>query len=140
VEWIEHARSQLRANGQRGGGAREEVMALLSRQDCCLTAQQIHDRLRDEDRRVGLASVYRALELLTSLGLVHRVEMEGIAAFEPADPAGHHHHHLVCSHCGRVEAFEDPALEEAIEALSARVGYRVAEHDVVLRGACDSCA
>jgi Fur family transcriptional regulator, ferric uptake regulator len=115
-------------------------MALLARQDCCLSAQQIHDRLRDEDRRVGLASVYRALELLTSLGLVHRVDVEGIAAFEPADPGGHHHHHLVCSRCGRVDAFEDPALEEAIEALSARVGYRVAEHDVVLRGACDSCA
>ena len=140
MEWLDHARSQLRANGQRGGGAREEVMALLARQDCCLTAQQIHDRLRDEDRRVGLASVYRALELLTSLGLVHRVDVEGTAAFEPADPGGHHHHHLVCSRCGRVDAFEDLALEEAIEALSARVGYRVAEHDVVLRGACDSCA
>ena len=47
---------------------------------------------------------------------------------------------LVCSSCGRVDTFEDPALEAAIEALSARVGYRVAEHDVVLRGACDSCA
>jgi Fur family transcriptional regulator, ferric uptake regulator len=140
MEWLDHARSQLRANGQRGGGAREEVMALLARQDCCLTAQQIHDRLRDEDRRVGLASVYRALELLTSLGLVHRVDVEGTAAFEPADPGGHHHHHLVCLRCGRVDAFEDPALEAAIEALSARVGYRVAEHDVVLRGACDSCA
>ena len=140
MQWLDHARSQLRANGQRGGGAREEVMALLARQDCCLTAQQIHDRLRDEDRRVGLASVYRALELLTGLGLVHRVDVEGTAAFEPADPGGHHHHHLVCSRCGRVDAFEDPALEAAIEALSARVGYRVAEHDVVLRGACDSCA
>ena len=140
MKWIDHARTQLRANGQRGGGAREEVMALLARQDCCLTAQQIHDRLRDEDRRVGLASVYRALELLTGLGLVHRVDVEGTAAFEPADPGGHHHHHLVCSSCGRVDAFEDPALEAAIEALSARVGYRVAEHDVVLRGACDSCA
>jgi Fur family transcriptional regulator, ferric uptake regulator len=140
VDWLEHARAQLRANGQRGGGAREEVMALLSRQDCCLTAQQIHDRLREGDRGVGLASVYRALELLTSLGLVHRLDVDGTAAFEPADPEGHHHHHLVCSRCGRVDAFEDPALEQAIEELSTRVGYRVAEHDVVLRGACRTCA
>ncbi len=140
MDWAEHAREKLRTNGLRAGGARDEVLDLLSRQDCCLTAQQIHDALRDNDRRVGLASVYRALDLLTSLGLVHRVDVDGTAAFEPADPAGAHHHHLVCSRCGRVDAFEDPALEQAIERLSARVGYAVQEHDVVLRGACASCA
>jgi Fur family ferric uptake transcriptional regulator len=115
-------------------------MVLLSRQSCCLTAQQIHDALREGKRRVGLASVYRALELLTALGLVHRVDVDGTAAFEPADPAGHHHHHLVCSSCGRVDTFEDPELEQAIERLSARGGWNVDEHDVVLRGACASCA
>jgi Fur family transcriptional regulator, ferric uptake regulator len=140
VEWAEHAREKLRSSGLRAGGARDEVLALLSRQDCCLTAQQIHDTLREEDRRVGLASVYRACELLTNLGLVHRVDVDGTAAFEPADPGGGHHHHLVCSSCGRVDAFEDPALEQAIERLSARVGYTVEEHDVVLRGACAGCA
>jgi Fur family ferric uptake transcriptional regulator len=140
VDWAEHARARLRSNGQRAGGAREEVLGLLSRQQCCLTAQQIHDALRAGDRRVGLASVYRALDLLTSLGLVHRVDVEGTAAFEPADPGGGHHHHLVCSSCGRVDAFEDPALEQAIEHLSARVGYTVQEHDVVLRCACANCA
>jgi len=140
VTWAEHARERLRSNGQRAGGARDEVLELLSRQRCCLTAQQIHDALREDERRVGLASVYRALDLLTGLGLVHRVDVDGTAAFEPADPGGEHHHHLVCSSCGRVDAFEDPALEQAIERLSARVGYRVQEHDVVLRGACASCA
>ena len=140
MDWAEHARQRLRTNGLRSGGAREEVLELLARQRCCLTAQQIHDELREGGRRVGLASVYRALELLTNLGLVHRVDVDGTAAFEPADPGGGHHHHLVCSSCGRVDAFEDPVLERAIERLSERVGYTVAEHDVVLRGACASCA
>ena len=140
MNWAEHARETLRTNGQRAGGARDEVLDLLSRQDCCLTAQQIHDRLRDEERRVGLASVYRALELLAGLGLVHRVDVDGTAAFERADPGGEHHHHLVCSSCGRVDAFEDPALEQAIARLSARVGYAVRDHEVVLRGACSTCA
>ncbi len=140
MDWAQHARDRLRTNGQRAGGARDEVLELLARQQCCLTAQQIHDALRDGERRVGLATVYRALDLLTSLGLVHRVDVDGTTAFEPAAPGGEHHHHLVCSRCGRVDAFVDPALEQAIERLSARVGYRVQEHDVVLRGACASCA
>ena len=140
AKWLEHARGRVRAGGHRVGGAREEVMELLARQHCCLTAQQIHDGLREEDRSVGLASVYRALDLLTGLGLVHRLDVEGTAGYEPAHPDGEHHHHLVCSTCGRVDTFEDSALERAIERLSARVGYSVDEHDVVLRGACSACA
>src|SRR5215218_8070366 len=86
--WIEHARSELSRAGHRAGGAREEVLELLGRQRCCLSAQEIHERLKTEDRRVGLASVYRALETLASLGLVHRIDVGGVACFEPADPSG----------------------------------------------------
>jgi Fe2+ or Zn2+ uptake regulation protein len=91
---------------------------------------------------VPQSSAYRNLTVLCEAGVARRLAgTDDLGRFELAeDLTGHHHHHLVCSRCGRVDAFEDPALETAIEALSARVGYRVAEHDVVLRGACDSCA
>jgi Fur family ferric uptake transcriptional regulator len=63
-DWIVHARRELARAGHRAGGARGEVLELLGRQHCCLSAQEIHDRLRDEGRAVGLASVYRALDAL----------------------------------------------------------------------------
>ena len=74
--WTDHARKELARAGHRAGGARGEVLELLGRQSCCLSAQEIHDRLRDGGRTVGLASVYRALDALAQLGLVHRIDVE----------------------------------------------------------------
>ena len=138
--WEEHARSELSRTCHRAGGARAEVLALLAQQDCCLSAQEIHDRLRAGERAVGLASVYRALDLLTQLKLVHRVDVDGTACYEPADPSGDHHHHAICERCGKRDAFEDPELERLIDDVAARLGYDVGAHDVVLRGSCPDCA
>jgi Fur family ferric uptake transcriptional regulator len=80
------------------------------------------------------------LELLVEHGLVERLEVgQGQARFEIADPSGVHHHHLLCQECGRLVAFDDPGLEQAIHALSDRLGVRVEHHDVLLRGACHRC-
>jgi Fur family transcriptional regulator, ferric uptake regulator len=138
--WLEHAQGRLAEEGHRAGGARRQVMDMLARQSCCRSAQEIHAELQLGDRRVGLASVYRTLDTLAELGLVHRLDVDGIAAYEPALPDGEHHHHVICSTCGRVDTFEDDDLERAIAGLSERLGYTVREHDVVLRGACAGCA
>ncbi len=138
--WEEHAQRELTRSGHRSGGAREQVLSLLARQHCCLSAQEIHDHLSETERSVGLASVYRALEVLARLGLVHRVDVDGTAAYEPADPSGEHHHHAICDRCGRLDAFEDPNLEALIESVAQRLGYVLEGHDVVLRGACPDCA
>ena len=111
--WTEHAREELARAGHRAGGARGEVLELLGRQSCCLSAQEIHDRLRDAGRGVGLASVYRALDALAQLGLVHRIDVSGTACFEPADPSGDHHHHAICDRCGKKDAFTRSRAREA---------------------------
>src|SRR5262245_44349997 len=139
AEWAEHARAELKRAGHRSGGARSAVLDLIARQDCCLTAQEIFDALRSDGRDVGIASVYRALDLLTRMGLLRRVELAGAAGYEPAPPGGEHHHHVVCERCGKVSAFEDAALERAIDRLAGRLDYEVGAHEVVLRGACRDC-
>ena len=139
--WSEHAFATLRDAGYRGGGARRNVVELLGRQHCCLSAQEIFDVLRSEERPVGIASVYRVLDLLTEQGLLQRIVVGGdVARYEPALPSGEHHHHLVCDDCGKVEAFTDERLESAIEQVGSRVGYEVGAHDVLLRGSCSTCA
>jgi Fur family ferric uptake transcriptional regulator len=138
--WADAALARLREASGRAGGARREVVEFLDAQDCCLSAQDIHDGLRSGGVRVGIASVYRALDGLAQLDLVQRVELgDGVARFEPARPGGDHHHHLVCDACGKVEPFEDAPLEAAIERVASRHGYAVAAHDVVVRGACNDC-
>jgi Fur family ferric uptake transcriptional regulator len=87
-----------------------------------------------------VASIYRTLELLDRLQLARRVDTaEDVARYEPVDPSGEHHHHLVCERCGEVSAFEDHELELAIERLAGRVNYAVDAHDVTLRGECPAC-
>jgi Fur family ferric uptake transcriptional regulator len=141
--WIAQTRTALDEAGFRKGGAREAVVELLSGQSCAITAQEIDARLNNSPsaRSVGRASVYRALEQLTQLKLVTRVDVgDGIARYEPNRPHGeHHHHHLVCDKCGQIQPFEDAQLEQAIDKLSQRLDFRVAEHDVVLRGNCEAC-
>jgi len=91
--WTETTIASLRSKGHRNGGARRAVIELLGRQQCCLTAQQIFDQLRAEDRRVGTASVYRALEQLTKDGFVQRIDIgAGTSRFEPIHADGEHHH------------------------------------------------
>jgi Fur family ferric uptake transcriptional regulator len=117
------------------------VIELIGSQECVMTAQELADELHRRGRRVGIATVYRTLELLDRLKLVQRLDIGGASAgYEPALPGGEHHHHLVCDYCGLVTPFEDPQLERTIASLARRLDYRVGEHDVVLSGSCPDCA
>ncbi len=139
--WIEFAESELRRSGHRASRPRSTVVELIGRHDCVLSAHEIADELRKDRRGVGIATVYRTLEILEELKLVTRLDLGGGSArYEAAMPDGeHHHHHLICDRCGRVTPFEDAELERAIEALSQRLDHRVGDHDVILRGSCPGC-
>ncbi len=139
--WKEHARAELTRAGTRTGAAREAVVSHLGDQDCCLSAQEVFDGLRSDGRKVGIASVYRVLDQLSELGLVHRIDLGGgTTRFEPALPGGEHHHHLVCNDCGRVEQFSDSRLESSLARVAGSLGYELGGHDVVLHGSCPECA
>jgi Fur family transcriptional regulator, ferric uptake regulator len=139
ANWETHARSRLELAGRHAGRARELVITLLAEQHCCLTANEIVDLLRAKGRRVGIASVYRALDQLVGLRLVQRLDFTDAARYEPMLPSGEHHHHLVCDDCGKVEPFADHSLERALDRVGTRSSYEVGAHDVVLRGACAEC-
>lgn len=138
--WSDLAHDAFARTGQRSGAARRAVVEVLSEQECCLSAQEIASRLRAGGSGVGVASVYRALDLLHGEGLVTRVEVgEGGARYERLIPAGHHHHHLVCERCGKITPFEDEGLERAINRLADELDEQVSGHEVLLRGRCARC-
>ena len=140
VTWRTHTDEALKGAGFRSGGARAAVLDAMAGQTCCASAQELHQRIREEGRSAGIASVYRVLDVLVELRLVQRVDVgDGIARYEPALPDGAHHHHVVCDDCGKVEPFADSTLESAIANASKRLGYSVDAHEVVLRGECGDC-
>lgn len=139
--WPDHARTRLQDSGHRLGGARAAVIDALSESECCVSASEVQESVRAGGDDVGLASVYRALELLEGLGLVRRVDLgDGNARFEAAGPAAdEHHHHMVCGRCGRVLTFRDEALERTLHEAAERLGFAAADHEVVFHGTCAGC-
>jgi Fur family ferric uptake transcriptional regulator len=140
-QWTRHTRAALAQAGHRASAPREEVIDAVAELRCSVTAREIADHLRQRGSNVGLASIYRALELLDRMRLIQRFDVgEGVARYEPAHPGGEHHHHIVCDSCGKVEAFEDDGLERAITRLVGKTDFAVDAHDVTLHGQCPACA
>jgi Fur family ferric uptake transcriptional regulator len=148
LQWAEASRNRIRRAGHRRGGARDVLIELFAREDCALTVQEIDKRLSAwlqegvVSRPVGIASVYRGVEVLQDLRLIARVDVgDGVARYEraPLEQHDHHHHHFVCDKCGLLVPFDDDALERAIIALESRFGFEAQEHEVVLRGVCVGC-
>jgi Fur family ferric uptake transcriptional regulator len=138
--WAEHARAVLGQAGHRKGGARNAIIDLLAGEPCALTAIEIEDRLRASKRGVARASIYRILDLLHERGLVARLELgDAMTRYELVDPAGAHHHHLLCGSCGRLVPFDDGDLERSIDRVSRRLGFYTRDHEVILRGDCATC-
>ena len=138
--WAAHAHQVLAESGHHSGQARRALLELLDAQPCALSALEIEDALRKSERPVARASIYRILDELERLRLIQRVQVgQEMARYEPLRTGHGHHHHLVCENCGTVEPFTDEHLETAIRKLSERVPMRVAEHEIVLRGACRTC-
>jgi len=138
--WAEQALAELRAAGYRRGLARARVIEFLDAHDCCVGAQEIHRELVARGERVGLASVYRVLDVLVEKRLAQRVDLgDGVTRFEAMRNSVEHHHHIVCDDCGRIEPFADQRLERVLRDVEKSSGYAVAGHDIVLRGACSEC-
>jgi Fur family ferric uptake transcriptional regulator len=122
----------VRVTAQRLAGARA-----VDESADAFTVQELHDRARRLEPRLGLATTYRTLELLRASGKVHALLAEGRSAYVRCKPE--HHHHLVCTSCGRVEETELCAAPPDGE-LERRHGFRAAAHELDIYGTCRRCA
>ncbi|MDQ6746216.1 MAG: transcriptional repressor [Actinomycetota bacterium] len=139
--WADQAQHVLAQSKHHTGAARQALLRLLDSQTCALSAIEIEDALRASERPIGRASIYRILEELERLHLVQKLQIgHAMARYEPIRTGPGHHHHLVCDSCGTVTPFTDPDLENAIRKLSRRVPMRVADHEIILHGACQDCS
>ncbi len=100
-----------------------------------LTAEDIFRILRDSGEEIGLATVYRVLTQFESAALVTRHHFEsGQAVFELE--RGHHHDHVVCTVCGKVEEFVDELIEDQQRAIAKKLGFEINDHSLIIYGNC----
>ncbi|GAB3627186.1 Ferric uptake regulation protein [Pandoraea terrae] len=105
-----------------------------------LTAEDVYRHLLGENLDIGLATVYRVLTQFEQAGLLSRSNFEsGKAVFELNE--GHHHDHLVCMDCGRVEEFFDAEIERRQKLIAKERGFALQEHSLAMYGSCtkDPC-
>lgn len=104
-----------------------------------LSAEEVAGEVTARGRKVGTATVYRALDTLLESGLlVERDFGEGFRRFEPARDIPHHEH-LVCTQCGRVEEFRDERLERMTTLIAESRGFARQRHRLVIHGVCREC-
>jgi Fur family ferric uptake transcriptional regulator len=129
----------LRAAGYEATTNRRLIAELVASSEGHFTAADLLDRARQRQARVGRATVFRALELLTSLHVIERLDLPNRShAYVLCDPA-EHHHHLVCSSCGRGVDVADGELARLVDEIGRRNGYRIETHRLELFGLCPAC-
>lgn len=102
------------------------------------TAGQIHDELRLQGDRIGLTTVYRALQAMTTSGELDAIRtLEGEMAYRRCSTG--HHHHLVCRRCGHTEEVWGPAVETWTTRIAAEHGFTDVAHDLEIFGLCATC-
>lgn len=117
---------------------RRAVSGVLGASDDFQSAQDIHDLLRRDGEKIGLATVYRTLQTLAGSGEVDVVKTDsGEAVYRQCSPS--HHHHLVCRSCGRTVEIKGPAVERWADSMAAEHGYADVSHTLELFGTCSAC-
>ena len=118
---------------------RSAVRDELGRTDAFRSAQDLHAGLRSSGHRIGLTTVYRALQSLADAGEVDVLRTDDGEATYRACSAGHHHH-LVCRRCGATEEVEGRAVEAWADRVARAHGFVDVEHTVEVFGTCTGCA
>lgn len=131
--------SYLREHGLPVTAQRLEIAKLMLGSERHLSADDVASELEARGSGIGLATVYRTIDLLVKSGLlVERDFGEGFRRFEPARDIPHHEH-LLCTTCGRVREFRDERLERMTTLVAEAHGYARQRHRLVIYGVCGDC-
>ncbi|MBU5265346.1 ferric iron uptake transcriptional regulator [Virgibacillus proomii] len=139
---IDRIKKQLHAQSYKLTPQREAtVRVLLERENDHLSAEDVYLLVKEKAPEIGLATVYRTLELLSELKIIDKINFgDGVSRYDlRKEGAKHSHHHLVCSECGAVQEIEDDLLEEVEKIVQDEWGFKVKDHRLTFHGICKEC-
>ncbi|MBW7457231.1 Fur family transcriptional regulator [Paenibacillus sepulcri] len=137
------ANRQLIAMGYKVTRQREATLRILFENETDhLSAEEVFMLVKKSNPDIGLATVYRTLELLNELDIVEKINFgDGVARFDLRSKDHEHmHHHLLCSECGGVKEIKDDWLQELEERLEKEFGFTVSDHRLEFTGIYKKCA
>jgi Fur family ferric uptake transcriptional regulator len=126
------------AAGYRLTPQRRTLAELIAAREGHFRAEELLAEARRRRLPIGRATIFRSLEVLADLGLVERLDLpNGGHAYVACRPA--HHHHLVCSSCGRSEDIAATGLSTILRTIESRSGFRIDSHRLEVFGTCPTC-
>jgi len=132
--------NQLRRSGYKLTPQRLAIINVISSTHDHLTPHAIYERVKREYPAIGLVTVYRVLDMLTKLELLCRVHAENrCRSYLMRRPTGHHHH-IVCSKCGKVVDFNKCNLDRLQKIISRATGFEIKGHLLEFDGLCRKCS
>lgn len=141
----EQFKNLLKQNGLKVTTQRVAILEVLNnRPGKHMTAEEIYDYVKKKYPEIGIATVYRTIQMLSELSLIDKLNLDdGYVRYEinrkDRQQASHHHHHLICLDCGNIYAFQDDLLETLEERIKENLGFIVVDHEVKLYGHCEKC-
>jgi len=117
------------------------LQTFVEHQDKHLSAEDVHVIVREHSSEIGLATVYRTLELFSELEVLQKMDFgDGRSRYEINETSTpHHHHHLICLVCGKVKEFEDDLLETLETTIAHKSNFMIVDHQVKFYGYCQEC-
>lgn len=129
----------MKEKGLKSTRQRHLILETFFQLDGHFSVEQLWARVREHDRRVSVATVYRTMKLLAESGLAHAQNFgDGQTRYEPAI-GREHHDHLICTRCGTIIEFENDRIEQLQDLVAKKHGFRVTSHKMELYGLCRNC-
>ncbi len=117
------------------------IAAIAENKGKHLSTEEIYDIVRQRNPEMGLATVYRTLQLLEELEVVSSLNLEdGCVRYELyCDNGTHHHHHLICSKCGAIIEVERDLLDDLEQEIEKEYDFKIEDHKLKFYGICSEC-
>lgn len=128
----------LRQHGYKFTPQRRIVIQTVASSQDHLTPAAIYERVHQEHPNIGLVTIYRTLDILAKLGLICELHAGG-SCRSYTTGASEHHHHLICSNCGKVIDFSGYDLSQLEQRLSLETGFDIEDHLLEFVGLCQAC-
>lgn len=134
-------RAYINEHGLKSSRQRELIADVFFESGEHLKVEELLERVRELDPKIGQATVYRTMKLLTQCGLAQPRQFgDGHTRYEPTVPDDEEHHdHLICTGCGKIVEFVDPRIERLQDKVAAEHGFEVIHHKMELYGLCKEC-
>ncbi|MBI5975334.1 Fur family transcriptional regulator [Staphylococcus canis] len=141
-ERLNRVKQQLQQSSYKLTPQREAtVRVLIENEADHLSAEDVYLKVKEKAPEIGLATVYRTLELLAELKVVDKVSFgDGVSRFDlRKEGSKHFHHHLVCMECGRVDEIEEDLLPQVEERVENEFNFKILDHRLTFHGICKDC-